>query len=381
MAPLASAPTANADIDDLVEPIVNAISQAANVVTGDSLVASTLAAVDPTGMPASGDLSQAMDGLSTGEYQSLLHGPLQAAADGSAPTTLPEHAVPLEVRGGTDPVIQLSVDGGQPVDAVVDTGSVALAIPWYHLGFESLPWPTTFGVTGYTGGLDYLYATIKVPVDFGDGMVTAPTDVNAVLLVWPQSLANIFNPMYYSLEAFQKQADYAPAIFGMGPNAGEPPGMSPVNTALPGDLAQGALINESGGYLQFGPNPLDPSTSISVDGAPLAPLQVSIDGGPLQQVHSVIDTGGLYGTIPASVVGTGQTAGTLPAGTLISVYTDGAHPTLLYSYTTTETNTLGIDPSADADYNTGNPPFELQPIYVSNDPAGVGQTIFGNPPR
>ena len=167
----------------------------------------------------------------------------------------------------------------------------------------------------------------------------------------------------------------------MGPNSNEPPGVHPVNAALPGDLGAGALIDEPGGYLQFGPNPLDPANSISVDGSPITTLQVSIDGGPLHQVQSVVDTGGLYGAIPASVVETAPPGDVLPAGTLISAYTSGSHPTQLYSYTTTATNTLQIEQPGVAEYNTGNPPFAMQPIYISNNPPGIGATIFGNPPK
>ena len=58
----------------------------------------------------------------------------------------------------------------------------------------------------------------------------------------------------------------------------------------------------------------------------------------------------------------------------MSVYTrDGQ--TLLYSYTTTEAQPLGI--SETDEFNTGNIPFQLAPIYIDySQPDGIGATVF-----
>ncbi|HEU0191916.1 MAG TPA: PecA family PE domain-processing aspartic protease [Mycobacterium sp.] len=437
MVALTGAPRAHADIENLVQPIVDTLSDAANAVDGDSLAAPALAAADSVDAVGSAsaqaisDLPQTLDGLLTSWYQTLVDDPLAqleqewvsspfgqsvdslidsmftatghapfgdgapagtagaaswlfgdtstGAAASSTPTDLPPNSVPLEVRGGTDPVIQLSVNGGRPVDAVVDTGSAALAMPWYDIGSQVFSWPSTFGVTGYAGGLGYLYADIKVPVDFGDGMVTAPTDVHAVLAAWPTQLANIFNPRYYSLEAFQAQAGYAPGILGMGPNVSTLSGDPLVSAALPGDLSRGVLIDEPDGYLQFGPNPLDLTTTTSIFGAPITGVQVSIDDGPLHKISAIFDTGGLSGYLPESVVGSEfEGDSQLPPGTLISVYDNADRP--LYSYTTTDTDTPLIRPNATS-MVTGNPPFAQQPIYVDNNPPGKGILTFGDPPK
>jgi hypothetical protein len=63
---------------------------------------------------------------------------------------------------------------------------------------------------------------------------------------------------------------------------------------------------------------------------------------------------------------------TVPPGTTISYYTlDGQ--TKLYSSTPTATNSPFL---RDGFVNTGNEPFALGPIYISNSPSGEGTTVF-----
>jgi hypothetical protein len=144
-----------------------------------------------------------------------------------------------------------------------------------------------------------------------------------------------------------------------------------VTASWPGALADGVLINESQGVLQFGPNP--GTARVSVSGAPYANLEVQVGNGPLVPVQATVDSGGVYGTIPSSVVGNTQLSGNLPAGTVVSVYTaDGQ--TLLYSYTTTTTNSPTIT-SGDV-MNTGYTPFAQQAVYIATSPSGVGTTTF-----
>src|SRR5262249_51911890 len=149
---------------------------------------------------------------------------------------------------------------------------------------------------GYTGGLRYLYATFKTTVNFGSGIVTAPAPVDVVLLTFPLSLAAFLKP------------DGADGVLGIGPNS-LGPGPSSVIASLPGDLADGVLINESQGVLQFGPNPL--TTRVSVSGAPYAHLEVQVGNGPLEPVTVTMDSGGVYGTIPSSIIGNTQRSGNL----------------------------------------------------------------------
>ena len=206
-------------------------------------------------------------------------------------------------------------------------------------------------------------------MNFGNGIVTQPTGVD---LVSGSAVNNYF-------------AQYGVVgVLGIGPNNGFP-GTSTVVTALPGLLNNGVLINEPQGVLEFGPNPL-PGT-ISVTGAPITTVDVQINNGPLQTVPVMFDSGGLYGTIPSSVLGTGQTSGYVPAGTTISVYTPDGQ-TLLYSYTTTATNSPSV--TSGGTMETGYEPFAQQPVYIGYSPSGVGThdlrfltsaTLFSRAPR
>ncbi len=407
MTPLAAAPVARADIDDLfTQPIADAIGQGIDV---DSAAAPALAATesaDPTNLLAASDPFASLDSLLTNWYQTLeqswTSSPLGQAVDsfvnstsGTAAATdagsslfgdtgtnttagavaetgtVPETAsVPLQVNGTTEPVVDISVSGGADIPVEVDTGSDGLVIPWYDLGLQDLGFPTGLSIGSYSGGLHYVYATLPATVDFGNGIETAQTPVDAVLFTFPTSPQDLFNPEYYSLPGFLGSAD-ADGILGIGPNA-VGPGPSSVITALPGDLSEGVLIDEPGGVLQFGPNPLG-TDAISVNGAPDATLEVSIDGSTPQPVPAVIDSGGVYGTLPSSLFGGAGVGDVLKPGTEISVYTQDGEP--LYSYTVNETNSPTI--TSGTMMNTGYFPFSDQPVYISNSPSGQGTTIFG----
>jgi hypothetical protein len=139
-----------------------------------------------------------------------------------------------------------------------------------------------------------------------------------------------------------------------------------VIAALPGQLKDGVLLDQSQGYLVFGPNPLP--TRAVVFGAPYANLAVMIGSDSLQTVSTIIDSGGVYGTIPTSIVSV------VPTGTLISVYTSDGQ-TLLYSYTVDATNTPSNGGSTTM--NTGNVPFAQGPVYIGYSSFGpFGATAF-----
>ncbi|MBY0443565.1 MAG: PecA family PE domain-processing aspartic protease [Mycobacteriaceae bacterium] len=263
--------------------------------------------------------------------------------------------VRLTMQAVTEPVVYISVNGGPTVPVLVDTGSTGLVIPLQYIGTEqSLGSPTGFGTSGYSGGLTYSFQTYQTTVSFGNGIVTTPTSVNAPTAAQP--FLNFLEPAGVV------------GVLGIGTNAGGP-GPSSVTTALPGNFGHGVLINQQQGYLHFGTAP--PVTGISVTGAPIANVAVSINGGPTVSAYATIDSGGVYGTIPSAVLGTGQTSGNVPAGTTISVYTSNGH-TLLYSYTTTNTNSPTV--ISGGLMNSGNEPFMQQPVYISN--SGIGTTIF-----
>ncbi|MGH3561102.1 MAG: PecA family PE domain-processing aspartic protease [Mycobacterium sp.] len=411
LAPLATAPRAHADIDDLItQPIVDAIDQATSLVDPsllgaadpgldvDSLLAPTLAA-------SSVDTFASLDSLLSNWFQTFVYDPVHeleqawitsvaaaftspdngawgwlvsdsaagmgggatvgsasadvgvasAAASTDALTTA---SVPLQMSATTEPLVDISVGGGPSVPVLVDTGSQGLVIPWWDIGFQNLGWPTGLGIGGYTGADSseyYVYLTLPTTVSFGNGIVTTPTPVDVAFFTFPATFQSIFGG--------------ADGVLGIGPNAGGP-GPSSVLTALPGDLSQGVLIDQANGVLQFGPNPL--TDGISVAGAPGALLLVSINGGPPHAVSAIIDSGGVYGTMPSSIIGNDQVSGAVAPGTQISVYTADGQP--LYSYMTTTTNAPTV--SSASTMNTGNVPFALQPVYISNSPSGHGATIF-----
>ena len=273
-------------------------------------------------------------------------------AGGQTGASLGTGGVSMQVYQGTEPVVDISVNGGPSVPVLVDTGSTGLVIPLRDVGLFNLGLPTGFGTGAYSGGLTYFYATFNSTVSFGNGIVSS-TPVDVVLFGFPSTFGSFAN------------GNGAAGIMGIGVNAGGPGPSSPV-TGLPGNLSDGVLINEPKGYLQFGPNPLPPGVS-STPGAPVSDLQVQIGSGPLQQVPaSFIDSGGVNGTIPSSVIGS------LPTGTQITVYNSSG--TELYTYNTTATNTPAV--VSGTSMNTGFEPFSLGPVYVSYSPSGTGTTVF-----
>ena len=286
-----------------------------------------------------------------------LYGNNGAAGAGS----LVNATIPLQVTG-TTPTVNLSVNGGPSVPALVDTGSTGLVIPLRDIGLQHLGCPTGWGIGGYGSGEEYLYVSFDTTVNFGNGIVTAPTNVDVAILGFPVSFGASVSPP-------------GVAIMGIGPNAGGPgPSSSIVTTALPGQLNQGVLINEPQGYLEFGPNPLPPVNSVAGAPVPDPYLIVHVSSSPnsYQISGAYIDSGGVYGEIPSAVLGTGQVSGTVPVGTTISVYNSSDQ--LLYSYTTTATNSPVVTPTAEM--NTGYMPFALGAVYISYSPGSVGTTTF-----
>ena len=287
------------------------------------------------------------------------HGGWLWGSNGTAGSGAPASAtIPLEVANGTEPVVDLSVNGGKTIPVLVDTGSDGLVIPLQDIGFQHLGLPTGLGTGAYSGGLAYAYVKFHTTVDFGSGIVSAPTDVNVVIFSFPTTFHSFMS------------GNGADGVLGIGPNATGPATSNPT-TALPGGLKQGFLLDQSGHAMTFGANPGTPS--VSLNGSPITNLDVEINHGTPHTVSAIIDSGGVYGTMPSSVVG--QSSGTLPAGTVISVYDHATH-TLLYEYTVDSTNSPTV--ISDGQMNTGNIPFAQQPIYISNSPAGVGTTVFNS---
>lgn len=341
-----TASPAKADIIDLLDPII------APLVTS---LADTLAGVDPA---AATDLTSLFDlsGLSLSSVD-----PAAALAAALEPASLTSAAsgsnidIPLTIAETTEPSVEVSVNGGSEVAALVDTGSSGLVIPWQDVGLSdlaSLGFPVGIGVSGYSGGVDYLYLTFDTTVNYGGGdLITNSTPVDVELLSWPTSLGSPLDFQQFLSD------DGVNAILGVGSNAGGP-GTSPLEAAG----YQGVTIDEPAGELILGSNPYT-ANDVTLSGAPLTNLEVSINGGTPQSVTADIDSGGVYGTIPESVTGGSST---LPAGTTVTVESSSGTP--LYSYITTTTNDPTVVSSGSV-MDTGYEPFSQDPIYIdySND--------------
>lgn len=340
MTPLAPAPSAHADIEDLiVQPIIDTVEQ----------VASWLDPADfATGFDVDGALAPAL-----------------AAGD------TPESAtIPIDITAGTEPVANISVGGGSDVPVVVDTGSNGLVLPWWDIGWQDLGFPTDFGIGQYSGGLDYFYVTLPTSVGFstdgGGDILAQEASVNAVLFTWPTSWENPF----WSLPDFLGPA-HAQGVLGLGADAvGPDHGPNSVLEALPGHLGDGVLFNEPDRELIFGPDPLAGDSAWvghSANGVADADLKIQVNGGDIVSVNSIIDSGGVYGTIPASVFD-GGSAGDTVSGT-VSVYNSDGD--LLYTF---ETPTGGGPTVVSGDtMNTGYWPFADNPVYIDG---AAGSTTF-----
>ena len=149
----------------------------------------------------------------------------------------------------------ISVNGGPMEPVIVDTGSTGLVIEPQYVPTQDLGSEVYSGSAGYSGGLSYAYDTYDTTVSFGSGIVTAPTAVDLVTHSTP------------AFESYLASTGVV-GVLGVGPDNGFP-GTSTVIAALPGTLDQGALINESQGVLEFGPNPL--TGDVSIAGAPTTP--------------------------------------------------------------------------------------------------------------
>ncbi|OBA73088.1 hypothetical protein A5641_06875 [Mycobacterium sp. 1554424.7] len=269
--------------------------------------------------------------------------------------------IPLQLQG-QDLYVNISVGGGPSVPVILDTGSKGLILPPQDVNIASLGAVTGHGSTTYGGFGNYLtenYDTYTTTVNFGNGIVTAPTTVAVVTSVTRNFI-------------FSYPASQAPAILGVGADGYGPTNSSPV-TALPGAFGQGLLIDEPAGTVNFGPNPL-PSYA-SVTGAPITTLDVRINNGALQQTTGAyIDSGGLGGSVPDNL-GPPNSGGYLPAGTTVSVYTpDGS--TLLYTTTVGAQQTAVASSVLGGFFNTGIAPFLQHPIYLSYSPSGAGTMTF-----
>lgn len=283
--------------------------------------------------------------------------------------------VPVKVVAGTEPVADVKIGGGSKATLLIDTGASGLVTTRDKVNTANLGPIVGSGNSCFSGNLCYHYETYNTTVDLGDGALgVAPVNIVTDNADYPQSVTKF-------KEFFSWGAD---GILGIGANTAGP-GPVPIPTAaMPGELSDGVLIYQNaypfglGGYMILGPN-LFP-TNVSVPGAPDAYVGVSLNGAPQQTSGAIIDSGGVYGTILRKDIPAGVTPETidgvqyLPAGVKISVYKPGT-TTLLYTYTTEQGGTPVIDSGL---FNTGNAPYDQNPIYLNygTTPYGIGSTDF-----
>ena len=185
--------------------------------------------------------------------------------------------VPLTIDQGTEAIVHASVNGGSSVPLLVDTGSTGLVIPLQDIGLQHLGLPTGIGTGAYSGGDTYFYLKFNSTINFGNGIVTSPTTVDAVFFSFPGSFSNFAS------------SNGAVGILGVGALTAGPNTTSPI-TALPGDLGQGVLINEPQHQLVFGPNTGNVLVTTATGGGSTAQLTYTVTNptGATQDRKSVV---------------------------------------------------------------------------------------------
>lgn len=280
-------------------------------------------------------------------------------------------SVPLSMYAGVEPIVTISVNGGPKIKVLVDTGSSGLVVNAKNVGQTGLGESVSSGTGGYSGGLTYTYDTYNTTVNFGSGIVTAPTSVNVIT-----------DPAQQAAFAKFLANNGVVGVLGVGTNAvGPGPGL--VTTGLPGALKNGIYIDEVGRKLAFGPNPLP--ARVTTSGSPNVIGSMTVNGVNTP-INLLVDSGGVYGTIPSTMVDSSQlvpiknTDGTvayyvLKAGVPISVY--DADGNLLYTFTTTSSYrpTVTFDDYNAELSNTGAMPFLHNRIYIDYSTAN-GSTVF-----
>jgi hypothetical protein len=304
------------------------------------------------------------------------------------PATVPLTMGPAPNGSGANirPQLQVSVNGGPASKVFVDTGSTDVLLKPQDVNPHAatiadvnqiLGPPTGTGQYDFSGGSTY-YNKYTASLNFGNGIITKPMTIG-VITGETDAQGGTVEPKYWE------------PIIGVGANinTSNPPDsppdfpVGPVQE-LPGDLSQGVLVNERGGYFQFGPNPLTPLASMP--GSPYTDgLHVKVAYGGVvtdfQSTNAIVDTGGAGGSLPQNLLPASLSTHPgdyLPTGTIVTVQTDSG--TLLYSQPVdADLPAVAMDVESSGCFNTGNYVYSLMPIYISYSPSG-GTTIFDKLP-
>lgn len=354
-----TAAPAKADIDALLDPIIQPLMTS---------LSDAIAGFDPA---AAADLTSWTDSFLSS--LNSLDFALPAAADpaSTAGAATPDVTasgpfdIPLTVQNVTEPTVQAAINGGPDQTLLVDTGSSGLVIPWQDLGPSSNPLqalvnlydlgtPANYGISGYSGGVDYLYLTYNTAtVDYGDGaLTTTNTPIDVEVLSWPTAFGSPWDFQQFLTD------NSATGILGVGADTAGP-------TTSPLESYGGVLVDIPDKEMVVdSTNPLNSFDAIS--GAPvtngtLTETITNSAGGTVSSgpVYDDLDSGGVYGTFASAV----------PKGDFITV-SDGS--TVLYTYQV-ETDSAGTSmaPSvvsgagtASNPVDSGVEPYLQHPIYI-----------------
>jgi hypothetical protein len=323
-----TAAPAHADFEDLLEPILHPVLAS---------LTDTISVLDPA---AALDVTSWADSLLSSVSSIDLAVPTADSALSAAATGLAEPAVsaaggtiPITLLEGTEPAVYATIgESTSTVPLLVDTGSSGLVIPESDLGASNF-WqllmdyglPSSFGSSGYSGGVDYIYLTYdNINVDYGDFATTGPVDVE----VYSWEPGNFFS--LFTNDAFQNflGSNQVDGILGIGENTAGP-------TTTPFESYGSVLVDIPHGQLVVGGDNPFPD-AVSTAGSPVSTVYESINGAPFDdavKVSNIIDSGGVFGTIPSSL------ATSVPAGTEITVFNTAGQE--LYSYTTSGAFDIG----------------------------------------
>ena len=249
--------------------------------------------------------------------------------------------------GTTEPIVNASVNGGSSVPLLVDTGSTGLVIPLKDIGLQHLGLPTGIGMGAYSGGDTYIYLKFNGTINFGNGIVTSPTTVDAVFFSFPRSFSSFAS------------SDGAVGILGVGTNTAGPNPSSPTHGVArqPRSRCAHRRARQTAG-VRAQPGTVLATRERRVRSPDLTYAVTNPGSTSITSTNpTIVDAGGVYGTILQSALPGGTSS--VPNGTNIAVSYDGIP---LYNYSVNSTNAPTVITSGSQ--NTGSEPFSQMPIYV-----------------
>src|SRR5271156_3657803 len=341
-----TAAPAKADFEDLLDPIIQPILTS---------LTDSLAGFDPT---AAADLTSWTDSLLASLNSLDVAAP--AAADPAAATTLTgSDVIPLSVQEGTEPTVDVSVDGSTPELTLVDTGSSGLLVPINDLSLTQLfdlGFPTGINSVSFSGGVDAFNLEYNdAIVGYGDGATTTTnTPIDVEFFSFPTSFS-AGSPLDF--QQFLTDNDSPGGILGIGASGETGPGTGPFEAAG----VSGVTVDEPAGELVVGSNAGTPIETLTGAATPTSDLTETVEtstGTLVGTVSDDVDSGGVFGTIPSSI-----DSSTLANGDVVTVSDNG---TTLYSYTV-EDNGVDNAPTvvSGTSIDSGFAPFSKEPIFIS----------------